>query len=346
VDQCRVKSKMTDQFAALKKYWRLCAVTFVAWFIIDLNGLLRTLPTVFGAINLLALILVLPAFLDIFARKFLSDKKYLASNICSTIAAAISEILNLVPGNPYAQGLPFFLMMQVLTLNKLEKAVAAEAVALRLVDYLKHQKNINQMRLAYATVLLGNALMQQGRFEEAEKETREAIDIFAGQKDVKPITVAASLSDLCATLSREGRTKPAIEIGKKALHIAENTSQEGNEVVIFGMILNNLAIAYNYAGQSDRALELYQRSLKIKLHLLGDKCREAVIGFNNVGIVLTEQKEYAKEIKEHFPPKCLIFENLNLDSENTSRSPIQTPNIHIPEETLKIEKSKTSLTLT
>jgi tetratricopeptide (TPR) repeat protein len=246
-------------------------------------------------VNVLGLLLVLPPFLDFYARKLLGERKYELSNLFSTIAAGIGELMNIIPGNPYAAGLPFFLMMQLVTLNKLEDAATAEKVARRLLKYYNAQKDVHPMRIAHATVLLGTALSQQGRYEESEKATRDAIAIFEQQQGVRPVKIAASLADLCATLAREGKSKPAIDIGSKALRIMENSpGEEQRDLILLGMTLNNLAVAYNYAGQPEKALELYERSLKIKLRLFGEKSKEAVIGFNNVGFALLEMDQFAK----------------------------------------------------
>jgi tetratricopeptide (TPR) repeat protein len=67
-------------------------------------------------------------------------------------------------------------------------------------------------------------------------------------------------------------------------------------MVLLGMTLNNLAVAYNSTGQSEKALELYERSLAIKLQVYGENSKEAVIGYNNVGVALRDQKLFTRAV--------------------------------------------------
>jgi tetratricopeptide (TPR) repeat protein len=53
--------------------------------------------------------------------------------------------------------------------------------------------------------------------------------------------------------------------------------------IMLGMTLNNLAVCLEESGFTAESLEFYERSLKIKSEIFGEKSKEAAIGHTNLG---------------------------------------------------------------
>ncbi len=284
--------KPNSRFVQLKRYWRWCITTLVAWLFIYFR-LPGQYPLVAAAVNTLMLILVLPAFLDLLARESLVTRNYKLTNLLITPAVVIGEILDLIPGNPYALGLPYFLSIKALALIKLEQGKSAEKVLRQLSVLYQQMPDVHPMRIAETSMLMGNALSQQGKFAESEAITKQAIDMLETQSDKRPTITAATLGDLCIALTKEGKAKQALEAGKRALSIMENINNPNeHEQIILGMTWNNLAVAYDYVGDAAKAQDLYQKSLELKLKIFGNNSKEAVIGYNNLGYSLLLQSKY------------------------------------------------------
>jgi tetratricopeptide (TPR) repeat protein len=257
---------------------------------------------VYTTAGIVLLTLALPGFLDFAARSLLHDRKYELVFFCITPAVAIGEVMNLIPGNPYAAGLPYALNLQALALVLMEKSAEGEQRIKRLLAFYESQADKSPISEARAMLLLCNALSQQGKLEESEEMSTKAIAILENHGDKDPRTLAGSLCDLCATLAKEGKANQAITIGNKALSLVQGErGSDDDQLRLLGMVLNNVAIAYDYAGDFTRAGELYKRSLDLKLKLFGDNTREAVIGYNNYGYSLLLQRQYEKscEALEH-----------------------------------------------
>ena len=286
---------MKDEFDQLRTYWQWCTGAIVVWLFLNRSPLVRTYPAAYALVSLFLMILILPSFLDYMARKFLLHQKYRLMLFCITPAVSIGEVMSQIPGNPFALGFPFALNLKALALLKLEKSAAAEKVLRRLVAYYENRKDKNPIRHARAMLLLCNALTQQGKLAESEEMSNKGIAILESQPDVSPQTLASSLCDLCTTLAKEGKANQAIIVGNRALALIEGMRfSDDGQLRLLGMVVNNLAVAYNYAGNSARAAELYQRSLDLKLKLFGSNSKEVVLGQNNVGYALLLQGQYVE----------------------------------------------------
>ncbi len=60
---------------------------------------------------------------------------------------------------------------------------------------------------------------------------------------------------------------------------------------------NNLGLAYRSNGDYDRAIEYYQKALKIDLKQLGPDHPDVAIGYNNIGLVYKRKGDYDRAIK-------------------------------------------------
>lgn len=283
---------MNEDARELIDYWRLTIGVFVVWTVIDLIPQLHAFPAALAAINLFMLILVAPACLDIGVLVCLSKRKYELGYWLALPAVWMAEFLNLIPDNPFARGLPIILANYGTALANLERSKALEKVARRLMRLLT-KSGARPMQFATANILLSTALAQQGRYEESEAATREAMSILESQPGINPMLKAANLADLCTRLAKLGRTKESMTIGSRALAIMEQrTNNDKEDRMLLGMTLNNLGVAFEYAGLSDRALECYRRSLDLKAEMFGQTSKEVALACNNMVCALGDQDKY------------------------------------------------------
>jgi tetratricopeptide (TPR) repeat protein len=266
------------------------------------------------ALSLLLLALGLPGFFDYGARVLLLNRRYAMMYWLITPAVLAGELYNLIPQNPFAAGLPHALTLQALALLRMERSAEAEKSLRRLVAFHKTRDDIDPINRVRAMLLLGNALSQQGKVEESETIATEALAILESQPASSPRTLVTALCDLCATLSKEGKANQAITVGNRALTLAEALQPpDDSNLKMLGMVANNLAVAYNYAGQLERAKKLYERSLNIKLKLFGSESREAALAYNNVGYVTLLEGDYGQACQLLEKAKDLAV-SLGLDS--------------------------------
>jgi tetratricopeptide (TPR) repeat protein len=282
---------MDDEFAKLYNYWGWCFGAAIVWLLLARSPLVWAYPTIFTILSLLTLIIVLPSFLDLFARKLLADRKPKTTLWFIGPAVLIGEVMNLIPGNPFAMGLPDALRLQGLAYLQLEQSEQAETALRRLLPMEESGSDKHLVRHARTMLLLCNALTQQGKLEESEELSNKAIAIL--EQDNDPRGLANSLCILCATLSKEGKANQAITVGNRALKLLEQMhASDVGDLKLLSIVVNNLAVAYSHAGNAARSEELYRRSLALKLNLFGSESKEVVLGFSNVGYVLLVQGQY------------------------------------------------------
>jgi tetratricopeptide (TPR) repeat protein len=275
-----------------------CGFALLAWIILDSWGSLRSYPLVLAWLNVFFLIIVLPFALFLAAAVALTKHDYKTANLCMIPAVPLVELMALIPGNPFGLGLCEFLLFQASTLIQMERSAPAEKIARRVLALNQGPPVKDIGRQSFALVVLASAQCQSGRYAESEATTNEAIKVMESHKDGNPALVAASLADFCVTLSRQGKAKQALEMGKRALEMMENIGDpDKDKMVTLGMTLNNVAVAYDDIGQGKRAEELYQRSLKIKLKVFGEKSEQAVLGYDNLACALIEQKDYDRALE-------------------------------------------------
>ena len=232
-----------------------------------------------------------------------------AASLFANVAVFLGGFLDLIPGNPYAAGLPYALTLQSLNYAKLENSKGAERSALRLLEYYKRRSDTPLMDLAIAKVCLGTAMSQQGRFAESEKVSNEIIALYEQIPDAKPTIIAASLADLAVRLAFEGKAKQSLLVGNSALKIQDDAPHDGQaQLILLGMTLNNLGVAYSVAGDAAKALEMYERSLKIKLAIFGEKSKEVVTGHANVGGILLRENQLERASEHLEKSKSLVIE--------------------------------------
>src|SRR5271170_6241309 len=155
-----------------------CGLAAIFWIAVDCNPSCYAYPLALGVINTVLALLMLPmTLLYLGLLGFFQDRKYRMALMCAVPGVMISEVLNVIPNNPFALVLPFLLELEVLTLIKLERAKAAEKVCHRLLSVISSNMPDNVMKIATTRSLLSTALLQQGRYAESESMSRSAIEI-------------------------------------------------------------------------------------------------------------------------------------------------------------------------
>jgi tetratricopeptide (TPR) repeat protein len=128
---------------------------------------------------------------------------------------------------------------------------AIELLHLCLERYRNENDPVNQVRFA---VLLGYALTDAGRFDEAEAILGEGLEAGRGIKD--PITRARLLWSQARLRGEQGQTEQATQYARKALEVLRTTEHTHFIALTHEM----LAILYNDLGRSQEALDLLREA--------------------------------------------------------------------------------------
>ena len=91
-------------------------------------------------------------------------------------------------------------------------------------------------------------------------------------------------------ITTEERLRLLLEAESIAKTLEENSENEGN-------LLYSLGIVYYSQGEYEKALEYYEKSLKIRLSILGENHPSMARSYNNIGIVYISQGEYERALE-------------------------------------------------
>lgn len=232
---------------------------------------------------------LMPGWFHMAALIFLMQRRYKLMTFCASNAVFMTRMLNLIPNNPLALGLPNYMQTEISGLLFLEETQDAIRECYSLIGLLEKVKPTYHLSIAKAKVLLGTALSMEGEYAKSESVMNEAMqEMEANGAD--PRQLAAMLADMAATHSKMGHIEAAIKASKRAIQLQEQLLATGSnewmkkqDRITLGMILNNTATCFEEAGDEQEALKLHQRSLEIKLEAFGEKSREAAIAYTNLG---------------------------------------------------------------
>jgi len=119
----------------------------------------------------------------------------------------------------------------------------------------------------------GNILVKQAKFDEAEKDYREALEGITGKKDSLVAYIYCNLANLYLEKSL---LKEAIEVYKEAIKIYKENRD------IFGLACtnHNLAIIYGKIGKTAEAIEAFKNSM-FNFHLINNRSQLKFV-YNNI----------------------------------------------------------------
>ena len=186
--------------------------------------------------------------------------------------------------------------------------------------------------LALASVALGSALEQLGRYPESESAYRRALAILEKavgpdqpvvasllgaiasvvqdqgrygeaeaadrqaltirEKAGDPTHLAAGLNNLALVLEDEGRYREAEPLLRRAVAIWDTSPGSGGRDLASG--LDNLAGVLEAQGDSDQAEPLYRRGLEIREALSGPDSDDVATSLNNLGELLSNEGRTAE----------------------------------------------------
>ncbi len=137
------------------------------------------------------------------------------------------------------------------------------------------------------------AFYGQGRYGEAERFARKALEL--GQREFGPDhpTTGFLLNNLAVTYQAQGRYAEVEPLYKQALVIRETAL--GPEHPDVGQSLNNLAELYRAQGRYAEAESFYKRSLVVWEKALGPEHPNVATSLENYTILLRETGRTAEE---------------------------------------------------
>jgi serine/threonine protein kinase/tetratricopeptide (TPR) repeat protein len=119
-----------------------------------------------------------------------------------------------------------------------------------------------------------------GKYAQAERHLRRALELRQQQFGADAAETIASLNSLGVTLTQAGRAPEAIPLLERALKSLEATRGPDHTDTLRTM--NNLAGAYLEAGEPGRALRLFEESLERQRATLGPDHPHTLMGMHNV----------------------------------------------------------------
>ena len=146
----------------------------------------------------------------------------------------------------------------------------------------------------YATLLNNRAtqLRAQGKYTEAEKLCRQAMEIDEKTIGKQHPNYAKQLNNLAGVLRVQGKYPEAEELYRQAMEIDEKTI--GKEHPSYAISLSNLAVVLKAQGKYAEAETLYRQALEIDEKTIGKEHPEYAKHLNNLAGVLRAQGKYSK----------------------------------------------------
>jgi tetratricopeptide (TPR) repeat protein len=144
------------------------------------------------------------------------------------------------------------------------QAVPAAARAVRIRE---RELGPDHHLVAEDLAVLGSALSDQSRIDQAELAFQRALRIFEASRPVDHYEVAVNLSNLGICQLRRGDSASAEALLRRGLDIKKTVF--GNYHPEIARQLNNLAVAVGHQQRSDEADELHREALTIARHTLG-----------------------------------------------------------------------------
>ncbi|HIJ43692.1 MAG TPA: tetratricopeptide repeat protein [Rhodospirillaceae bacterium] len=134
------------------------------------------------------------------------------------------------------------------------------------------------------------ALEKQGRYVEAERFARKALELAEQEFGPEHPTTAAFINNLAGLYYRQGRYADAEPLFKRALAIREKALVPEHPNVAAS--LNNLAELHRAQGRYGNAEPLFKRSLAIVEKTLGPEHPNVATTINNLAVVYENQGRY------------------------------------------------------
>ncbi|MFO0840540.1 MAG: serine/threonine-protein kinase [Phycisphaerae bacterium] len=138
---------------------------------------------------------------------------------------------------------------------------------------------------------IGETYKGLGRYDDAERHLRGALELQYRIHGDEHADVAKSLNTLGVLLHAKGRYADAQDCLERALAI--HRKLEGGDQSEVAQVLNNLAVVLRVQGQETQAEPMLRDALQIRRRLLGDEHLETVQSLNNLANLLQSRGDFA-----------------------------------------------------
>ncbi|MCK5760365.1 MAG: tetratricopeptide repeat protein, partial [Candidatus Delongbacteria bacterium] len=172
------------------------------------------------------------------------------------------------------------------------------------------EKIKDQLLIAEVTLDKSQLLSYQGKLDESNICLEQALKIFKKLKDLKKTCLV--FESLGKNYLTSGKMDKALEYFNLALENTELIKDDHLKSWISSRLFGNIGIVYDYTGEFDKALENYQKQLKIADELNFKFVTAIAIG--NIGIVYHLKGELGKA-REYYERKLKLSEELGKRNE-------------------------------
>ncbi|MDR2013112.1 MAG: serine/threonine-protein kinase [Rhodanobacter sp.] len=133
---------------------------------------------------------------------------------------------------------------------------------------------------------------QRSVLDDAERDTREAIDLFRQRYGERSLDVVENFTNLGVLRMRRGDAAGAETYFRDGLSAYQHLLPAEHRLIAAMMI--NLARSLDRQGKSSEAEALYKDALTMQHHLLGDTHAEIAATLNNLGNLYATRGDYAQ----------------------------------------------------
>lgn len=151
----------------------------------------------------------------------------------------------------------------------------------------------NRREVALIADNLSVLYLDMGRFADAEKLGRQALDAFeriGGEADRDAVY---SLNNLAAIYKATGRSTEALNFLQRAIDLTGRTPVLANDPVI-AMLNDNLAGVFADRGDQTKAAEYHLKAYEIFVRLRGADSPDVGIASHNIASLYADMKDYTK----------------------------------------------------
>lgn len=145
-------------------------------------------------------------------------------------------------------------------------------------------------RTIRADLLVGNALQNNGRAQEALQRHDRALASYRRVHAAPHLDIARALNDRATSLTGLEREDEARAMVEEALAMMEGAGKADHPLA--GMILHNLGYRFVLAGQPEASLEHYRRSIAIREATKGPRSLKVLKSMTNLANSLVSLQRY------------------------------------------------------
>ena len=142
-------------------------------------------------------------------------------------------------------------------------------------------------------VMLDTTINIEKRKEEAKKVYSDA-DRRAQKINYSTKEYIDLLCKYGIFLCKYAYYEESIEVNLRFIQLSEETNGQ-NETTADAY--NNIGVVYDYLGDYDKALEYYNKALKISKAVLGENHRDTAMSYGNIGVVYDNLGDYDKALE-------------------------------------------------